>query len=893
MLTYQNPLPQHSYYSQYTQIPQPYYHPSLAPYPVYTTQPTYYPPKAPVYPNPSRYQPPYPSQSHYQPQNRPSNAPRPYPNFEKRPAKIYTPLAEPLTQQYERLKTAGILQPIQGQISNPLSRWYDETKHCAYHSGATGHGTESCLTFKDKIETLIKEDSTQRCFPQFPWDYSIDARDKGKGKIVVEVVAAGMTRFRRCYAPEEVIQGGPNKENNQKRVVTEAEVEDFWRKMLTKEYSVVEQLKKTPSQISLMALLMNSATYRNALVKVLNEVYVPAETTSENFSAMVGQVLEANKVTFHEDELLPEVVNICPFTTLRALGIDFGKIRESHVRVRGFDGTQRGVIGEIDLPLQIGPMEFIVEFQMLDISASYSLLLGRPWIHMAGAVPSILHQTLKFVWNHQEIIVHGEGQGLGEKLDGIVEPIQLPGQKYTFGLGYEPTPEEISSVNLKRKSDIPLPQPIPPLNQSFSKAFAAQGLEEAVEDNLIKGLKNLFIEEVECNMILEDGTDAPTIWDVMLGDALNNWTCNPSPVLRESCKQTNKSVNAENVTCNEMSEQTPNSEQTFAEYEEDVQFGELTKEFEHFENKEKPNFDETETINLGDSAELVRETRISVHLTLSQRNELINLLRQYMNVFAWSYDDMSGLSTDTVSHRLPIDPSCPPVKQKSRKIKSDLSLKVKEEVSKQFDANVIRVTNYPTWLANIVPVPKKDGKIRVCVDYRDLNKASPKDDFSLPNIQILIDNCAKHELQSFVDCFTGYHQILLDDEDAKKTAFITPWGVYCYRVMPFGLKNAGATYRYNLKLNFAKCAFGVPARKLLGFIVSRKGIELDPSKIKAIQDLPPPKSRKDVMSFLGRLNYICRFIAQSTVICEPIFKLLRKDATTKWTEDCQKAFDRI
>ena len=208
----------------------------------------------------------------------------------------------------------------------------------------------------------------------------------------------------------------------------------------------------------------------------------------------------------------------------------------------------------------------------------------------------------------------------------------------------------------------------------------------------------------------------------------------------------------------------------------------------------------------------------------------------------------------------------------------------------------MRVTNYPTWLANIVPVPKKDGKIRICVDYRDLNRASPKDDFPLPNIHILIDNCAKHELQSFVNCFAGYHQILMDEDDAEKTTFITPWGVYCYRVMPFGLKNAGATYvramttlfhdmihkkievyvddvvikskrssdhlddlrkfferlrKYNLKLNPAKCAFGVPARKLLGFIVSRKSIELDPSKIKAIQELPPPKTRKDVMS-LGK-----------------------------------------
>ncbi|XP_070002068.1 uncharacterized mitochondrial protein AtMg00860-like [Nicotiana sylvestris] len=99
--------------------------------------------------------------------------------------------------------------------------------------------------------------------------------------------------------------------------------------------------------------------------------------------------------------------------------------------------------------------------------------------------------------------------------------------------------------------------------------------------------------------------------------------------------------------------------------------------------------------------------------------------------------------------------------------------------------------------------------------------------------------------------------------------------------------------RYNLKLNPAKCAFGVPSRKLLGFIVRGRGIELDPLKVKAIQELPPPKNKKDVMSFLGRINYIRRFIEQFIVICEPIFKMLKKEAATKWTNDLQKAFDII
>ncbi|XP_019253984.1 PREDICTED: uncharacterized protein LOC109232692 [Nicotiana attenuata] len=99
--------------------------------------------------------------------------------------------------------------------------------------------------------------------------------------------------------------------------------------------------------------------------------------------------------------------------------------------------------------------------------------------------------------------------------------------------------------------------------------------------------------------------------------------------------------------------------------------------------------------------------------------------------------------------------------------------------------------------------------------------------------------------------------------------------------------------RYNLKLNPAKCAFGVPSRKLLGFIVSRRGIELDPSKIKTIRELPPPTNKTEVMSLLGRLNYISRFIAQLTTTSEPIFKLLKKNAAIKWTDECQEDFDKI
>ncbi|XP_069144339.1 uncharacterized protein [Solanum lycopersicum] len=145
----------------------------------------------------------------------------------------------------------------------------------------------------------------------------------------------------------------------------------------------------------------------------------------------------------------------------------------------------------------------------------------------------------------------------------------------------------------------------------------------------------------------------------------------------------------------------------------------VAEEFRLFENHHKPNLEETET-----------------------KEDLVHLLAEYSDVFVWKVGDMQGLSTDVVSHKLSTNPGFDSVKQKTQKFKPELSLKIKEEITKQIESRLVEVTQYPTWLANVVSVAKKDGKIRICVDYRDLNKASPKDNFPLPNIHILIDNCA-------------------------------------------------------------------------------------------------------------------------------------------------------
>lgn len=210
-------------------------------------------------------------------------------------------------------------------------------------------------------------------------------------------------------------------------------------------------------------------------------------------------------------------------------------------------------------------------------------------------------------------------------------------------------------------------------------------------------------------------------------------------------------------------------------------------------------------------------------------------------------------------------PECPPVKQKLHRTKPDMALKIKEKVKKQFDVSFLDIIEYPQWVSNIVSVPNKDGKVRMCVDYRDLKRASQNDDFPMPHIDVLVDNTAQHPVFSFMDDFSGYNQIKMDPTDMANITFITPWGTYSYKVMPFGLKNARATYqhammtlfhdiihkdievyfddmiakskteddhldhlrklfaklrKFQLRWNPAKCTFRVRFGKLLGFIVS-------------------------------------------------------------------------
>ncbi|KAK1629253.1 hypothetical protein QYE76_003568 [Lolium multiflorum] len=180
------------------------------------------------------------------------------------------------------------------------------------------------------------------------------------------------------------------------------------------------------------------------------------------------------------------------------------------------------------------------------------------------------------------------------------------------------------------------------------------------------------------------------------------------------------------------------------------------------------------------------------------RNEgaLIEFLRERWEIFAWEPSDMPGIPRELAEHALNVDPTAKPVQQSMRRFSEPKRRAIGEEINRLRKAGFIRELKESEWVANPVMVPKKDTTaLRMCIDYTGLNKHCPKDHFPLPRIDQIVDSTAGCDRLSFLDAYSGYNQIKLKKEDQELTAFITPHGVFCYNVMTFGLKNAGATYQ--------------------------------------------------------------------------------------------------
>jgi ribonuclease HI len=317
---------------------------------------------------------------------------------------------------------------------------------------------------------------------------------------------------------------------------------------------------------------------------------------------------------------------------------------------------------------------------------------------------------------------------------------------------------------------------------------------------------------------------------------------------------------------------------------------------------------------------------------------LVDFLRVNADIFAWSPSDMPGTPREVAEHSLDILPHSRAVQQRLHRFDEERRQAIGVELWKLLEAGFIKEVFHPTWLANPVLVKKNNEKWRMCVDYASLNKACPKVPFPLPRIDQIVDSTAGCELLCFLDAYSGHHQIKMKESNQLATSFITPFGIYCYVTMPFGLRNAGATYqrcmqhvfgdhigriveayvddivvktrkandlvsilraafdclRVNgVKLNPEKCVFGVPRGMLLGYIVSQWGIEPNPEKVTTVERMGPIRDLKGVKKALGCLATLIHFISRLGEKGLPLYRLLKKHKRFSWTVEAQEALDKL
>jgi hypothetical protein len=316
------------------------------------------------------------------------------------------------------------------------------------------------------------------------------------------------------------------------------------------------------------------------------------------------------------------------------------------------------------------------------------------------------------------------------------------------------------------------------------------------------------------------------------------------------------------------------------------------------------------------------------------RKALVSLLTKYGDCFGWDFKTtgnctLEPFQIDTGANK-PI--YTPPYRQAPMEKEN-----IRAQIEDMLRNGLIEPSNSP-WASPVLLVPKKNGKLRFCIDYRALNKLTRKDRNPLTRIDDILDSVQSAKIYSTLDLYAGYHQLLVDERDREKTAFIVPEGLYQFRRMPFGLCNApavfsramntcmdGLTYnsvlvylddfvipgtsfldhlrklervllrlrKYGLTLQPTKCSFGYPEVKLLGHVVNEYGVKVDPDKINAVANFPRPSSIKEARSFHGLANYYRRFCSNFADVSRPLVSLWKGDQKFRWEQEQEDSFRKL
>ncbi|XP_057770724.1 uncharacterized protein LOC130990511 [Salvia miltiorrhiza] len=273
------------------------------------------------------------------------------------------------------------------------------------------------------------------------------------------------------------------------------------------------------------------------------------------------------------------------------------------------------------------------------------------------------------------------------------------------------------------------------------------------------------------------------------------------------------------------------------------------------------------------------QTKIGSSMSDQVREELISCLRRNADVFAFRTADLKGIDRGLREHCLNVDPRVKPVKQRMRNFGAEKDAAIREQVQGLLEAGHIEEVQYPEWISNVVMVPKKTNTWRMCVDFRDLNAACPKDHYPLPRIDQLVDSTSGCALLSMMDAYQRYHQVKMNRGDIAKTAFAVCCGVYGWRSMPFGLKNAGATYQRMMEKIF---------KEQLSKNIS---VYVDDMLVRNVRVEDHVSDLEEIFTVIRKHRLM--FISRSAERSMPFFKILRKGTKFLWTAECRAAFEDL
>src|SRR3954469_11348628 len=717
---------------------------------------------------------------------------------------------------------------------NPTRPGTDKSKYCKYHK-SQGHLTDECIHLKDAIETLIKEGHLSKYTRKGDPPKKKDRRssDEGNSPNARPLhVALSVTR------PEDFIPSVG--------VTSALSIwEGFPTTMLITNggdpgsLTIGSVKRKFDELISATSDL--TPTLRRFKGRSEPITFYLEELPGGAPNATIPLLVRAKMANFDVRRILVDEgssVDIMYSPLFQTLQLD-----DSHLTpyagsdLQGFNGTTTKPWGYVELLVSFGEGEASRQvktpFLVIDCKTLYNCIIGRPTLAELTAVPSTVHLKMKFYTKRGRVVtVNADIEAARRIFDASVKGLEL----------------------------------ISPPSNSNKKARA------------------------------EDES-------------------------RPGDRQTTADLNSVDLDARFTEEELKSGEEPQPEAAHPI----------------RPIPDgEFELIPLGHEPD--KTVKIGKNIPDTPRKQLIACLRNNADLFAWSAAEMPGLDPEVACHTLSINPTAKAVVQRRRRQSPEKAEAAEKAVKDLLEANFISEAKYSTWLSNVVLVKKSNGKWRMCVDYTDVNRACPKDAYPLPNIDRLVDNSAGYKLLSFMDAYSGYNQIPMARSDKQYTAFMTESGNYYYNVMPFGLKNAGSTYQRmmnkvfrgeigdtlevymddmivksrgdtdhtshlervferarscKMRFNPEKCTFGVRVGKFLGFYLTERGIEANPDKCQAFSELPTPVNKKSIQVLNGMLTELSRFVVKSAQHALPFFKLLRKEATFEWSEECEKALSHL